>query len=148
MKYLCVNCNYIYDEALWDELEWIKAWTKIENLRTCPVCWAEDSFEYIKEEVIYIEEWTPDRIEQEHFIEAEKKDWYVTVCIWKNEHPMTQNHRIVWVALYDEYGDMLDEVFLWEDDDLVVDFEDYYLDEFEVRVACNQHKLFGRKFVF
>jgi desulfoferrodoxin (superoxide reductase-like protein) len=87
-------------------------------------------------------------MEQEHFIEAEKKDGYITVCIWNNEHSMWKDHRIAWVGLYDEYEDLLGEVFLWEDDDLVIDFEDYDLDEFEVRVACSKHKMFGRKFVF
>jgi rubredoxin len=148
MKYLCINCNYIYDEALGDETEWIEAGTKIENLGVCPVCSETDTFEHINEEIIYVEEDTPDRMEQEHFIEAEKKDWYITVCVWKNEHPMWKDHRIAWVGLYDEYGDLLDEVFLWEEDDLVMDFEDYDLDEFEVRVGCSKHKMFGRKFVF
>jgi rubredoxin len=138
----------MYDEALGDDMEGIAPWTKIENLRTCPICGTEDSFEYITEEITYIEEWTPDKMEQEHYIEVDRKNGYITICIWNNEHPMSLEHRIAWVALYDEYGDMLDEVFLWEDDDLVVDFEDYDLDEFEVRIGCSKHKLFARKFVF
>jgi desulfoferrodoxin (superoxide reductase-like protein) len=136
----------MYDEALWDKTENIRAWTSISNIKICPICEEEDSFEIVKEEIIYIEEDTIDRIEQEHFIEAERKDWYITICIWKNEHPMWPDHKIVWVGLYDEYWDLLDEIFLWDDDDLVVDFEDYDLDEFEVRVWCSKHKLFWRKF--
>ncbi len=33
MKYLCVNCNYIYDEAIWDSWEGIEAGTKIDLWR-------------------------------------------------------------------------------------------------------------------
>jgi rubredoxin len=146
MKYLCVNCNYIYDEALWDSTEWIKAWTKIEELEICPVCFEYDIFEPIKEEVIYIEEDTKDKFELAHFIEVEKKNWVLKVVIWGNSHPMWEEHRICWAWLFDEYWDLVDEEFLSADWDSIVEFVDYDLWEFEVRVMCSQHKLFGRKF--
>jgi rubredoxin len=148
MKYLCINCNYIYDEALWDYIEWIPAWTKIERLERCPVCFEYDTFEWIKEEVIYIEKNTNDRIELAHFIEVKRKNWILEVIIWKNSHPMWEEHRICWVWLFDEYSDLVDEEFLSPDSDSIVEFEDYNLWEFEVRIKCSQHKLFGRKFVF
>lgn len=146
MKYLCVECNYIYDESLWDPSEWIEPWTKIEDFIKCPVCDEYDSFHHINEEVIYIDDNTPDRIELEHDIHVNNDNNSVEVTIWNNQHPMTSDHRITWVWLYDEYSDLVDQKFLWVDDDSVVVFDNYDLDEFEVRVKCSQHKLFAKKF--
>ena len=60
MRYLCVGCNYIYNEDLWDKTEAIKAWTKFEELWdnfVCPVCWEyKDMFQEIKEEINFLEQ--------------------------------------------------------------------------------------------
>ena len=146
MKYLCINCSYIYDESFWDTNEWIEPWTKIEKLENCPVCFETDTFNHIDEEIIYIDEDTKDNIELEHLIELEKEWENLLVTIWSNMHPMLEEHRITWAWLYDEYWDLVAEEFLSPDSDLVVEFEDFYLWEFEVRVKCNQHNMFARKF--
>lgn len=146
MKYLCVECNYVYDEALWDEWEWIESWTKIDDFVRCPVCDEYDSFHHINEEVLYIDDNTLDRIELEHDIQVKNDNYSIEVTIWDNCHPMTPEHRITWVWLYDEYSDIVDEKFLSIDDDSVVVFDNYDLDEFEIRIKCSQHKLFAKKF--
>lgn len=148
MKYLCVNCNYIYDEAIWDNVDSIEAWTKIEDIETCPSCYEYDTFSHITEEITYLDsEFFFDSIEQEHDIEIEKIDNNLSITIWWNSHPMWDDHRIAWVWLFDEYWDLVEENFLSENDDTIVIFEDYDLDEFEIRVKCTQHKIFAKKFV-
>lgn len=146
MKYLCVECNYIYDESLWDPSEWISPWTKIDNFEKCPVCYEYDSFHHINEEVMYIDENTFSRVELEHDIKIKNDNYSIEVTIWNNTHPMTDDHRITWVWLYDEYSDIVDEKFLSIDDDSVVVFDNYDLDQFEIRVKCSEHKLFAKKF--
>ena len=146
MKYLCVNCWFVYDEAFWDKSEWILPWTKIEDLLECPVCNEIDTFNYINEEIIYMNKDTRDKYELAHFIDAKKENWKLLVTIWDNMHPMTEDHRICWLWLYDEYWDLVTEEFLWVDDDTTLELEDYELDEFEVRLKCSQHNLFSRKF--
>ncbi len=148
MKYLCVNCNYVYDESIWDEVDWIEAWTKIDQFEFCPVCNEYDSFHHINEEVTYIDENTVDKIDLEHDIEVSRDDFSIEVIIWNNSHPMWDDHRITWVWLYDEYSDLVDEKFLSVDSDSVVVFDDYDLDEFEIRVKCSLHKIFAKKFLF
>ena len=64
MKYACTSCWYVFDEALWDEVEWVENWTKIDCLDCCPVCLENDSFFQIKEEVIYVDENTIDKVEK------------------------------------------------------------------------------------
>lgn len=146
MKYICANCWYNYDESAWDEVEEIESWTKVEDLICCPVCFEVDNFIQIKEEVIYISEDSIDKIEREHFIEINHKNRTIEVTIWNNSHPMEQEHRLLSVWLFDEYGDLVEEKFLKEDDDTVTTFDDYDLDDIEIRVRCNKHWIFWRKF--
>lgn len=146
MKYLCTNCSYTFDEAFWDEWEEIEAGTKIDTFLSCPVCFEEDSFFQIKEEVNYIHKNTNDKIELEHFIKIYHKNRKIEVEIWNNSHPMEKDHRILSVSLFDEYWDLVLEKFLWEDDDTFVVFDDFDLDIVEVRVKCSKHWLFARKF--
>ena len=147
MKYLCINCNYLYDEAIWDDIEWIEPWTKIDHFEYCPSCQEYDTFSHINEEVYYLSEQSFDSIENDHNIEIKKNDFDIEVIISENNHPMWDDHRIAWIWLYDEYSDLVDEKFLKVDDDSVVVFDDYDLDEFEVRIKCTQHKIFAKKFV-
>lgn len=146
MKYICTNCGYVFDEALWDEVEEINWWTKIEKLDCCPSCLELDSFFQIKEEVIYIWENTNDKIEQEHFINIFHKDRKIEVEIWWNSHPMEKEHRLLSIWLFDEYWDLVEEKFLKEEDDTFVIFDDYDLDYLEIRLRCNKHWIFGKKF--
>ena len=59
---------------------------------------------------------------------------------------MEKEHRILSIWLFDEYWDLVEEKFLWIDDDTVVVFDDYDLDEIEIRVRCSKHWIFGKKF--
>jgi rubredoxin len=46
MRYLCVNCGYIYDEEEGDEEHDIEPGTEFEDLPedwVCPVCYADKS---------------------------------------------------------------------------------------------------------
>ncbi len=147
MKYLCINCNYIYDEAIWDSVDGIPAWTKIEDLNYCPSCQEIDTFNHINEEITYIDEDTVDKIDLEHDIQISHDNFRIEVTVWWNSHPMWDDHRIAWVALFDEYSDLIEEKFLWIDDDSFVVFNNYDLDEFEIRVKCTQHQTFAKKFV-
>lgn len=146
MKYLCTNCSYTFDEAFWDESEEIAPATKIEEIDICPACLEKDTFYQIKEEAIYIEDNTNDIFEQEHFIELEHKNRKLNVKIWDLDHPMEKDHRILSVMLFDEYGDLVYEKFLNIWDDLNLVFDDYDLDEVEIRVKCSKHGNFAKKF--
>jgi len=147
MKYLCTNCNYVFDKALWDKEEYIEIW---EELDKCPVCEEYDTFQWIEEEVNHIEvneNKNLDSIEIDHFPEVEIKDWKLKVSIWNEIHPMWPEHRIASIGLYDEYGDLIEEKFLKMDNEATVIFDFDNLDEFEIRAKCSLHWIWGRKFV-
>lgn len=147
MKYFCTECSYVYDEAFWDEIEEIKPWTKIENIKICPICWEEDSFYFVNEEANYLDENTSTLKELDHFIELEKLDhWKLKVIISENEHSMEKEHRIASVSIFDEYGELVEEKFLEEDFSWDIILEDYDLGDFEIRIKCNRHWVFARKF--
>lgn len=146
MKYICTNCSYVYDESSGDEVEEIEAGTKIDSLDCCPVCLETDGFFQLKEEVIYLDENTVDKVELEHLPDI-NHDWInIEVTVWNNSHLMEKEHRILSIWLFDEYWDLVEEKFLWIDDDTVVVFDDYDLDEIEIRVRCSKHWIFGKKF--
>jgi len=152
MRYLCVWCNYIYNEDLGDKTEGIKPGTKFEELPenfTCPVCWeTKDMFQEIKEEINYLWEQPKDVLEIEHFINVKKIDSNnIQISIWYNElHPSWEEHRITSIWIYDEYWDLIYEEFFqaWEDAILEYDISDF--DEYEIRARCSIHWVWGRKF--
>ncbi len=147
MKYFCTNCSYNYDEAFWDEIEEIEAWTNIEDFENCPSCWEFDSFMFVKEEVNYLDEFTKDIKELEHFIEIEKSENdKIKVIIAEAEHPMDENHRIASVSVFDEYWDLVEEKFLKDELESETILDNYNLEDFEIRVKCNKHWVFARKF--
>lgn len=148
MRYLCTNCSYIYDEGEWDEV--IKQWTRFEKLDysfVCPVCWEEkDGFQEIIEEINYVSEDPYDHLEIDHYLEIDKI-WDILKVIIGNEiHPMGESHRITSVSLYDEYGELIEEIFLKFDEDPTVEFQFDDLWEFEIRCRCSLHGVWGRKF--
>ena len=150
MRYLCTNCNYVYDESIWDEWEWIEAGTIFDNLGEdfiCPVCNEDkDNFYIIEEEVNYIkEEKYKDYLMLEHFPEVKINEDKIIVSIWKDLHPMWEDHRISSVLLYDEYGDLVEEIFLDIDEEPIVEFDYFWDEEFEIRVRCSLHWLWGIK---
>jgi len=59
---------------------------------------------------------------------------------------MEAEHRILSIWLFDEYWDLVEEKFLNVDDDSVVTFDNYDLDDIEIRVRCSKHGIFARKF--
>lgn len=144
MKYLCTNCNYIYDSAFWDMEEEIEIWDILEQ---CPVCEEYDTFQGIEEEVNYIEDDIMDSIELEHFPEVTIQWDKLIVVVWWELHPMWEDHRIASVWLYDEYWDLIDEKYLEMENEARIEFDFDDLDEYEIRVKCSLHWVWGKKFV-
>jgi len=145
MKYLCTNCNYIYDSAFWDREEDIIIWDIIE---TCPVCEEFDTFQGIEEEVNYIEEEDRlDSMEIDHFPEIKIEEDKLIVMVWNEIHPMWEEHRIASISLYDEYWDLIEEKYLEMENEARVEFDFDNLDEFEIRVKCSLHWVWGKRFI-
>ncbi len=143
MKYLCTSCNYVYDKTLWDKEEGLVVW---EELELCPVCWEYDSFQWIKEEINYLDENTLEKLEQDHMPIINFKWDILEIRVWREAHPMWEDHRISYIWFYDEYGDIVDEKFLNEDDDLVCEFDISDIEDWEIRIKCSQHGIWSRKF--
>mgnify|MGYP003987563269 CR=1 FL=1 len=143
MKYLCVNCNYIYDKAFWDKQENIEIWTELEK---CPVCLEYNVFHWIEEEVNYIDINTLWPLEIDHFPDVKITENKLKVIIWNEIHPMWEEHRIASVSLYDEYSDLIEEKYLEMETEAVTEFYFDDLDEFEIRVKCSLHGVWWRKF--
>lgn len=155
MRYVCTNCNYLYDESLGDKEEWILAWTRFDTLWDmfeCPVCHETgDYFHELKEQVNYFpvnisesEQRLLSPIEKEHFPHIENADeWYIKIRI---DHPMEQEHFISSLSLVDDTWDIIEEEFLTPESVAEVEFNITDLDEYEVRVKCNLHGSWGRKF--
>lgn len=144
MKYLCTNCNYIYDSAFWDLEEEVSVG---ETLELCPVCDEYDTFHGIEEEVSYIEDDILDSIEIDHFPEVSINGDKLMVTVWNEIHPMWDDHRIASVSLYDEYWDLIEEKYLEMETEARVEFDFDDLDEYEIRVKCSLHWVWGKKFV-
>jgi rubredoxin len=144
MRYLCTSCSYIYNEDNWELEDNIKPWTKFENLwdsYICPVCGElPDVFHEIKDEINYLGDIPMDAIEAEHFIEINELDNNIKVSIWKwDYHPAWLEHRISSIWLYDEYSDLVCEIFLGEDEIPETEFDISDLDDFEIRIRCTIH---------
>ena len=147
MKHMCVSCNYIYDESMWDEDEGIPFATKIENIEKCPVCEESDSFQWIIEEVNYAEDENYRQfIERDHVPDLHIEGNILEVCVGIKAHPMEVEHRITSIALYDEYGDLIQEEFLNQNDSPSKEFDISEFDDFEVRASCNIHGVWGKKY--
>lgn len=152
MRYMCVTCNYIFDESQWDKEENIPAWTKIDDLYWCPVCWDFESFQWIQEEVNYAEDDHQLRLlEIEHIpqiqtISHDSSQRIIEVTIWLSWHPMWEEHRITSILLYDEYWDLIMEEFLWSEREPKVQFDISDLGKYEIVARCSIHWLWGRKF--
>ena len=145
MRYLCTNCNYVYDNDLWDKEEEIEIWAELDM---CPVCEEYDTFQWIEEEVNYIDEntylWA---LEIDHYPEVTISDWKIIVTVWNEIHPMWEWHRIAAVSLYDEYWDLIETKYLELETEANVEFDFDDLDEFEIRVKCSIHWVWGKKFI-
>lgn len=144
MKYLCINCNYLYDTALWDKEENVEIWVELNK---CPVCEEFDIFQWIEEEVNYINDDNLYWLEIDHYPEVRIENDKIYVTVGNEIHPMWESHRIAAVYLYDEYWDLIEVKYLELDTEAVIDFDFYNLDEFEIRVQCTNHWLWWKKFI-
>ncbi|MFK7780067.1 MAG: desulfoferrodoxin family protein [Candidatus Gracilibacteria bacterium] len=144
MKYLCTNCNYVFDKAIGDKEEGIAIGAEIDK---CPVCKEYDVFQGIKEEINYISGDDLLSLEIDHYPEIEIKKDKIIVTVGNEIHPMGLEHRIAAVGLYDEYGDLVKVNYLELETEAVTEFDFDNLDEFEIRVNCSVHGLWARKFV-
>lgn len=149
MKYICTSCNYIFDESQ-DLIENTNLINKIENYERCPVCDEYDTFIWIKEEVNYLDDNSFWFLEFDHLpivelIDEEKQ--IIKVTAWKWPHSMTKDHKIISISLYDEYWDLVIEEFLYEDAQPETEFDIYDFDEYEIRIKCINHWVWGKKFV-
>lgn len=151
MRFMCTGCNYIYNEDNGDLEDNIRPWTKFENLwdsYVCPVCWElPDVFHEIIDEINYLWDIPMDVIEAEHFINTELlTEDKIKITIWKWDfHPAGEEHRITSIWLYDEYGDLVYEIFLTEDETPETEFDISDLDDFEIRIRCSLHWVWGVK---
>ncbi len=151
MRYLCVNCQYILDEDKWEIDYNIDPWTKFENFWdsfVCPSCGElPENFHEIKEEINYLWEIPFDVIEAEHFINFEfLNNSKINISVWKWEfHPTWLDHRITSIWIYDEYWDLVFDKYYKEDEDPVLDFDISDFDDFEIRVRCSIHGVWGVK---
>lgn len=151
MRYICTECNFVYDEALWLEEEYIEPHTpfsEIDENFLCPVCHSpKEHFSKIQEEINYFwEDEILTDIDLQHIpivrVDEEKDE--IKVSFWKWElHSMTSHHFINTICLYDEYKELVDQKFVSPWDNAFVSFSLQWLDEFEVTIKCNIHWTFS-----
>ena len=141
MRYVCVKCNYTFDESLWDKEEGIAIATKMEDVEKCPNCEEYDSFQWIKEEINYAEDYDNLKfLEIEHIPQIKPIDEdTIVVFILSSEHPMWEDHRITSISLYDEYWDLVTEEFLFPESDPSIEFDVSGFDEYEIVARCSIH---------
>lgn len=151
MRFLCVNCGHIYDEALWEETDGIEPGTGIDEISEdihCPSCDGSfDDYSVIEDEVIYADNMDKlSHIEREHMPRIIHLDEQkVEVCVWEEEemHPSGEDHRVTAIYLVDDEGHIVEEIFIMLDEDPVAEFDISWLDDFEIRASCSQHWLWG-----
>ena len=151
MRFLCVNCSYIFDESLWEVDDGIDPGTWIDEITEdihCPWCdWSFEDFSPIEDEVIYVD--NPNHLshmEREHMPRIIYKDnQKVEVCVWEEEelHPSGEDHKVTAIYLVDDEGHIVEEIFIMTDEDPVAEFDISGLDSFEIRASCSQHGLWG-----
>ena len=142
MQYLCTQCNYIYDEFMWDKELQIAPWTFFEELKEdfkCPICWSsKEYFHWIKEEVLKANDKNNlNLVEKKHIPNVKIKDNKIFVKIWETKHIMTDEHYIVYIELLDENQKQIDIKYLTSIDKPEAIFDKDFLDTFEVRAKCN-----------
>lgn len=149
MRFLCVNCSYIYDESLGDEADGIEPGTVIDEIDSdthCPGCDGSfDDFSPIEDEVLYAE--NPkhlNHLEKEHipyiiYQDSER----VEVQVGEEIHPVGDDNRITSIYLIDDEGHIVEEIFIMEEEDPVAEFDISGLDLFEIRASCCRHGLWS-----
>lgn len=148
MKYICTNCNFIFDESLGDRDDSIE---KVDSYTICPSCSEVDTFQWVEEIVNYANhEDKLEFLEIEHIPNIEVIDenlQKIKVTVWLNEHPMWIEHKIISISLCDEYGDLVKEELLFQDGTPEAEFDVLDFDEYEIRVKCSIHWVWGKKIV-
>jgi rubredoxin len=149
MKHLCTNCNYIYDEMVWEIGDGVEYWTKLDDIRekfVCPSCY--EGSENFQEITLHIHSLDDEDdilgIELEHLPIIEiLENWEIKIEV---NHPDEENHFLWNIWIYDEYWDLIYEEFFkpWEPAYLEYDISD--LDEYEIRTQCSLHWIFSKKF--
>ncbi len=144
MRHLCTKCSYIYDDILWDTEEEINPG---EELIVCPVCEGQDTFQWIEEEINYVDDKSDlTGVEIGHYPEVEIKGNIMKVTIGDEMHPMWLEHRISAISLLDEYWDIIKTNFLELEHEAMTEFDFDNLDVYEIRAYCTVHGVWGRKF--
>ena len=144
MKYFCTSCTYTYDQWLWDIKDGIPAGTSTYEIEYCPWCWESNCFQWVEEEVNYCDE-DQSFLAEDHEIVYKITDDIIEVIVADGDHGMWDDHRITTISLYDEYGDLDQSIFLDIDADPVADFDISQFDDFEIRVKCSMHWVWGKK---
>ena len=149
MRFLCVNCSYIYDEALGDVHEDIEPGTSIDQIEYDILCpWCEGSFDDfapIEDEILYAEnpEYLNDT-EKEHIPHIMYQDHEkLEISIGEEMHPISDDHRITGIYLVDEEGHIVEEIFIMPEEEPVAEFDVSGLDVFEIRASCSKHWLWS-----
>jgi desulfoferrodoxin (superoxide reductase-like protein)/rubredoxin len=151
MKYLCINCNYIYDEMIWEIGDWIDYWTKLDDIREwfiCPSCYEwEENFQEITPHINSLDEerWVL-QAELEHLPIIELlDDWAIKIEV---NHPWEESHFLWNIWIYDEYWDLIYEEFFKPWEPAYLEYDISSLDDFEIRTQCSLHGIFSKKLHF
>ena len=145
-KYICTNCQAIYDPLFGDEENEIEVGTSFESIWeswVCPICFASKDFFFSLPEIVHdpISEDMMSDLEYSHiprFIEYREK-----IYVWigdEDGYSNNKEHQIIYVGIFDEDGEIIDIIKInptilqeW----FIFDFP---LDEsYEIRAACNIH---------
>lgn len=145
----CTVCWYSYDPFLGDEDNAIEAGTDFETLDesfVCPHCGAaKDDFIGIPQIVHQIQNPTfPLILEEEHtpFYTVTENSVTVQVGTTENPHPNEDDHAILFVALLDEDGELIELKKGEElDEEGRMEFSLPDCDDFNVIARCSLHGL-------
>ena len=115
--------------------------TRCDEDFLCPGCDEYGTFHEIQEEVNIIDATNNEQhLELEHIPVLNTLDnGILQVRVWRQAHPMWSDHRITTIALYDEYGDLIEEKFIDEDEEAFAEFDSSDLDDYEIRIRCSLH---------
>lgn len=145
MKYFCTSCSYTYDQWLWDERSDIFWGTPVDDIEFCPWCGESDCFQWVEEEVNYCDEDRSFLAWDHDIVYKINDDEVIEVIVADGGHPMWEDHRITTISLYDEYGDMVENIFYPTDAEAIWEFDVSELDDFEIRIKCSIHGVWWKK---
>lgn len=148
MKYHCTGCSYIYDELAWDEDLNITPKTYFESLPSdffCPLCDThKDDFTILSESIqvpLSLEKLTPKESEHIPFFEIKWDTLFFEID--ESTHPNTQDHFIYKISLFDENEEEVESKIFEIWDEYKGSFDIEYMDEYELRIYCNQDWVFS-----